>query len=243
MSTKVYTDGSKPSRGDRVHDELQQALLEGAIDPDARLTEPKVGAYFGVSRTPVREAMNRLCASGLLRRCDFGFAPVRPTLSGVRDLYELRLAIELAGIRRAIDNENVSHDLAALGAERDRWLEFEKDIPPQQPEFVLEDEKFHLAVLAAAGNPEMVAALESINIRIRRVRMYDFMVNMRIETTISEHLAILDALIDGNLPAGEALLRTHIGASLDVVIDRVQKAIVAMDQTDYTATEIGRALR
>lgn len=243
MSTTTNTPTVAASRSDRVHDELERALLEGMIDPDARLTEPKVSVFFGVSRTPVREALSRLCSSGLVKRCEFGYAPIRPTVVGVRDLYELRSAIELAGIRRAMDNADVCHDMDILARERDRWLGFHADIPDQYPGFVLEDEKFHLAVLSAAGNPELVAGLRSVNARIRRVRMHDFMVNMRIETTITEHLAILDAIGDGSLGHAEELLRNHIGASLDVVIERVQKAIAAIESTDYSLTEIGRALR
>lgn len=233
------------SRGQRVHDELQRALLAGEISVDARLTEPKVSAYFGVSRSPVREALGRLVAAGLLRRCDYGFAPVRPTLAGVRDLYELRLAIELAGVRRVADNADVAYDRSMLEGERDRWLALALDTPAQEPDFVLEDEKFHVTVLAAAGNGELVAALEAVNLRIRRVRMHDFMVNNRIDITVSEHLAILGELLSGDLAAGSIALRAHIGDSLDVVVDRVEAAIVAMARADQsvTSSEIGRALQ
>lgn len=243
MSTQLSTPQSPPSRSDRVHDELQRALLAGEIDLDVRLTEPNVSTFFGTSRTPAREALGRLCAAGLLRRCEYGFAPVRPTLTGVCDLYELRLAIELAGIRRAATNDTVRHDRALLASEHARWREFARTPPVQEPGFVVEDERFHLTVLSAAGNPELVAALEAVNIRIRLVRMHDFMVNSRIETTISEHLGILDALLTGEFDEAETLLRNHIGASLSAVIERVERAISAIDRSGHPSSEIGRALR
>lgn len=242
MSTGLYT-GGLPSRSDIVYERLRRALLEGEIDLDARLTEPKVSAYFEVSRTPVREALARLCAAGLLVRRDYGFTPVRPTLSGVRDLYELRLAVELAGIRRAADNDQVVHDRSALMAERDRWLAIVDQPPAKQSDFVVVDEAFHLALLAAAGNAELVSALEGVNVRIRRVRMYDSMVNTRIETSIAEHLGILDALLAGHLVEAQARLGEHIGASLDVVISRVERALIAMDREEPSRSDIARGLR
>lgn len=247
MSTATYTVPSAPRRGERVHDELERALLEGHIDPDARLTEPKVSAFFGVSRTPVREALARLCAAGILRKCEYGYAPIRPTLEGIRELYELRLVLETAGIDRVIDGPASAHYRAALTAERERWLGLEAAVEVDGIErgasFVFEDERFHVATLAAAGNRELVAALESVNRRIRRVRAHDYAVENRVEATISEHLGILDSLLAGETGRAALLLRAHIGDSFDVVFDRVQGALAAMERDDYTITEIGRALR
>lgn len=239
MSTPVDTAPAS----ERVYDALEAALLAGEVSADARLTEPKVSAYFNVSRTPVREALSRLRNAGLLVRHEFGYAPTRPTLVGVRDLYELRLAIETAGIRRCADNPGAQHDLPMLRAELRRWHGLRDDPPPQHPGFVLEDERFHRTLLAAAGNGALVDALDAVNLRIRRVRMHDFMVNTRIETTISEHIAILDAVLAEALPLAERLLRKHIGDSLDVVLTRVSRAIASLDNTATPNTEIGRALR
>ena len=216
---------------DRVYRELRAELMNGTIPLSQRLTEPKLAARFGVSRTPVREALATLCADGLLRREDYGFAPVQPSIIGVRDLYEVRLAVELAGIRRIAENPedpDIDYDRPRLELERGRWRALALDPPPQRPEFVVEDEKFHLTLLAAAGNDELVKVLESVNSRIRHVRMYDFMVNMRIETTIVEHLGILDAVLASEYLLAQDLLRRHIGESLDVVLARVTKAITAM---------------
>jgi DNA-binding GntR family transcriptional regulator len=100
--------------------------------------------------------------------------------------------------------------------------------PEQEPGFVVVDEQFHVALLSAAGNPELVRALVAVNARIRHVRMYDFMVNNRIEVTIAEHLAIVDAVLAEDLPRARDLLHRHIGESLAVVVERVTRAIVAM---------------
>lgn len=211
-----------------VYAQLRSELMNGELALDVRLTEPKVATRFGISRTPVREALARLCADGLLQRAEYGFSPVRPSIPLIRDLYELRIALELAGIDRAIGNAGVEHDRGLLQAERARWESLRADPPKQEPGFVVVDEKFHVALLSAAGNAELVRSLQTVNARIRHVRMFDFMVNNRIEVTIDEHLAIVEAVLAGELPRARELLHRHIGESLDVVLDRVSRAIVAM---------------
>ncbi|WP_052281069.1 GntR family transcriptional regulator [Nocardia vulneris] len=230
MSTRAGTLESAGGRAlrDVVYVALRGELMNGDIRFGERLTEPKLAARFGISRTPIREALTVLCADGLLQREEFGFSPVRPSIPLIRDLYELRITLELGGIQRALMNPTVSHDRALLAAERDAWLALRADPPAQEPGFVVRDEEFHVTLLTAAGNAEMVRALQAVNSRIRHVRMYDFMVNNRIETTIAEHLGILDAVLAEDLSLAYRLLHTHIGASLDVVLDRVTRAIAAM---------------
>ncbi|MDO3650752.1 GntR family transcriptional regulator [Nocardia mangyaensis] len=234
MSTSMETPAEatgKPLR-DVVYETLRGELMNGGIKFGERLTEPKLSTRFGISRTPVREALTMLCSDGLLQREEFGFSPVRPSVPRIRDLYELRLTLELGGVARIMNNPDLTHDRALLLAERERWLTLQADPPEQQPGFVVVDEEFHVALLTSAGNAEMVRALLSVNSRIRHVRMYDFMVNNRIETTISEHLGILDAILGDELTLGYQLLHTHIGESLDVVLERISRAIAAMSMAE-----------
>ncbi|UGT42965.1 GntR family transcriptional regulator [Nocardia yamanashiensis] len=230
MSTTLASraGGSGGSLRDGVYTALRAELMNGEIKFGQRLTEPKLCARFGISRTPIREALAMLATDGLLRREEYGFSPVRPSIPLIRNLYELRITLELSGIQRAIDNPAVVHDQSVLRAERDRWLRLRADPPPQEPGFVVVDEEFHVALLDSSGNSELTRALTAVNARIRHVRMYDFMVNNRVEVTIAEHLAILDAVLNGELPLAYELLRRHIGESLDVVLERVTSAIVAM---------------
>ncbi|WP_280312357.1 GntR family transcriptional regulator [Nocardia abscessus] len=230
MSTRIATladAAGKPLR-DVVYAALRSELMNGDIKFGERLTEPKLSARFGISRTPIREALTVLCSDGLLQREEYGFSPVRPSIPLIRDLYELRITLEMGGLQRAMTNPAVTHDRELLEAERAAWLELRADPPEQEPGFVVRDEEFHVTLLRAAGNTEMVRALKAVNSRIRHVRMYDFMVNNRIETTIAEHLGILEAVLADDLPLAYRLLHTHIGESLDVVLERVTRAITAM---------------
>jgi DNA-binding GntR family transcriptional regulator len=212
---------------DQVYLSLRDRVLNGHWLATDRFTEPKLAKELGVSRTPVREALTRLLADGLVQREDYGYAVVVPSMTTIRDLYEVRIAVELRGIGRAIENPSVRHDQAALAAELNHWYALRADPPAPAPEFVLEDERFHAALLASSGNLELVEALTTVNRRIRAVRMYDFLVEGRIETSIAEHIEIMERVQATELDKALRLLHEHIGASLEIVVERATRALTA----------------
>ncbi|HVK23573.1 MAG TPA: GntR family transcriptional regulator [Actinokineospora sp.] len=212
---------------DQIYLTLRDEVLAGHWAPADRVTEPKLAGRLGVSRTPVREALARLVADGLVQRTDYGYGVVVPSMATIRDLYELRIAVELRGIGRAIENPSVRHDQDALAAELEYWYGLRSDPPAPAPEFVLQDERFHTALLAASGNPELVAALAGVTRRIRTVRMYDFLIDGRIETSIAEHIEIMERVQALELDKALRLLHEHIGASLEIVVERATRALTA----------------
>ncbi|RIK12129.1 MAG: GntR family transcriptional regulator, partial [Acidobacteria bacterium] len=90
------------TRRDRVYRALRSDLMTGVLPPDTRLGEERLAEQYGVSRTPVREALARLVSDGLVERREQGLFPYRPRFDDLADLYELRTTLELRGIRRAL---------------------------------------------------------------------------------------------------------------------------------------------
>lgn len=216
-----------------VYLRLRDDIMSGRMPASQRLTEPKLSKQFGVSRTPIRDALIRLASDGLVQREDFGYSVLVPSLTQMRDLYELRLALELRGIRRGIENPSITHDRAVLTNELATWEAMRAEPPAPSPEFVLLDESFHVALLSSSGNRELTEALHAVNARIRRVRMYDFLEVERIEKSIAEHIAILEAVLDRQLESALQLLHEHIGISLEVVMERATRAVTAMSLHRY----------
>ncbi|MEV6774304.1 GntR family transcriptional regulator [Nocardia sp. NPDC051030] len=87
---------------ERVYRALQRDLAAGTLVPTERLGEERLAETYGVSRTPVREALARLYADGLLERQPDGFYPYRPRVDELGDLYELRIVLEARGIQRLL---------------------------------------------------------------------------------------------------------------------------------------------
>jgi DNA-binding GntR family transcriptional regulator len=221
-------DAPAVSLREQVYHRLRDEILNGRVSPRERLTEPKLSRAFEVSRTPVREALSRLLSDGLVERTDFGYAVVVPSLEDLRNLYELRITLELRGIARAIENPQVRHDDAMLRAELARWDEMRDVVPDPDPSFVLRDEGFHQVLSRASGNAQLTDALVAVNQKIRAVRMHDFVEEDRITATIDEHREILGLVIERRLPESLTALHKHVGESLEVVMERATHAMARM---------------
>ena len=230
MRDTAGKDGKHVARSRReiAYLEIRRMALQGEFPFWQRLPEEGIADQLGVSRTPVREAFARLDADGILSRYDDGgYYVAEPNLVDLRDLYELRLTLELRGILRAAE-EGVEHDEDELRALREEWLAIQKSPPPPDGSFIELDESFHVGLSRASGNLVITETLESVNIRIRTVRMHDFLDADRIEISIVEHLEILDAVLARQIDDAAELLRRHIGISLEVVEERAARAMTQM---------------
>lgn len=224
MRTRSRTKAAASLR-ELAYTQIRRMVMLGEFPTGQRLAEEQIAEQLEVSRTPVREAFVRLHADRLLTRFDDGgFYVAEIDLLDLRDLYELRLTLELRGITRTTE-DGIEHDRAALVELREDWLEIQKDPPQPDGSFIELDESFHVSMLRSSGNLALVEMLETINVRIRPVRTYDFLSEDRIVTSTEEHIAILDALLDGEVQLAADRLREHIGSSLDVVEERAAEAI------------------
>jgi len=234
--TGLYTESHpRPDEAPRpaprhaqVYDELRRRLMIGAFGVQTRLVEERLAGLLGVSRTPVREALVRLRADGLVVRHEGGYYVALPDLTQLRNLYELRVTLEIRGLARAIESDAVRHDAGLLEPLRDQWRAMSADQPDPDPQFVVVDEDFHITLSRASGNSVLADSLEAVNARIRAVRMYDFLTEDRIERTIAEHLEILELTLAGEVSDGLIALRRHVGISMEVVERRAARAVTAM---------------
>jgi DNA-binding GntR family transcriptional regulator len=235
VHTASYTDASDSGAAPSVaslatdtYEALKRAIVIGHYRLGARLVEERLARDYGVSRTPVREALVRLHVDGLVtRHPDGGWTPTVPNLAAVRELYEVRIALEIGALRRPGRN-GTTHDRRLLTDLRDEWQELANDPPPPDPAFVLSDEAFHVRLAEAAGNRELADLLRRVNERIRAVRMRDFLTFERMSRTIVEHLAITAAVMDGDIDGACEAFEQHLGKSLAVVEQRVAQAVLAM---------------
>ncbi len=242
MYTARHTEGPKgrefgladPISGsatlaDVAYRALKTRILRGEFPVNIRLAEARLAGELDVSRTPVREALRRLSGEGLVEaHPDGGFRPCLPDTEVMRELYEVRAALELQAISRP-GRVGTVHDRAMLVSLRDQWRTLRVGPRPDaDPDFVLVDESFHETLAMAAGNRVLVELLHSINERIRLIRMYDFLSEERIAATIDEHLVIVEQVLDGELVAAIAAFDAHLSGSLAVVEERALEALARM---------------
>jgi DNA-binding GntR family transcriptional regulator len=228
----VYTGPHAASSGLRselAYLELKTRLVRGEFALNVRLGEERIAAMLEVSRTPVREALVRLFAEGLVRRsADGGYSPVAPDVKDMKYLYEVRAGLELQSLRHPAI-KGAQHDLRLLESLRDDWRSLAiSDRDQVGPNFVLLDESFHLTLSEAAGNPVATEYLRHVNDRIRLVRMQDFLTLDRVQDTIAQHIGIVESVLCGDVADAERRFILHLDESAAVVEQRVIQAVARM---------------
>jgi DNA-binding GntR family transcriptional regulator len=220
---------SVPKRPGLTSNELYEQVKEMAIlytvRPGERVNEMELAAQFEVSRTPLREALNRLVAENIL---DFvpnrGFFVRELNRQAVFDLYELRRSLESSAVQLAAERAS-ERDIKAL---RKFWKEAARTKASIAPasELVARDEAFHVRLVALSGNKEMVRALENVNARIHFVRWVDF--EQRGDDTFSEHFEILDAVEARDIEKCRELIEAHITCRMEEIAKVVDAGIVKL---------------
>lgn len=178
-------------------------------DQEAFFSENAVAEASGISRTPVREALLRLEAAGLVRRVPHKGAYV-PALTGddIDSMMEVRQVIEDWAVRK----------IAAAGApvaELDRLLAEQEAALDDPVAFIEADIRFHQCILAAAGNPVFEEVYASQ--RFKQLRMGVKAVRDsagRSDHVVAEHRAIVDALRDGTAENAAVAVRSHLDTTL-----------------------------
>ena len=203
-----------PSRADAVYAQLKRDISEFRWLPGDRFTEMEVCDLHQVSRTPVRQALFRLRQEGFV---DVHFRSgweVKPfDFEKFDHLYDLRILIETTAVQRLCQPEAHAVDLRVLAEQASIWMVDETARCTDRARVAEWDEAFHIALVQACGNPEMLRVHREISERIRSVRRLDFTLQDRIQATYVEHARILQAVLGRQADAVNTLLTSHIQAS------------------------------
>ncbi|MGB3314538.1 MAG: GntR family transcriptional regulator [Albidovulum sp.] len=210
----------------RLYAELRRRAADFEFRPSERLNESQLALRLGASRTPLREALNRLVAEGFIDfRSGQGFfcRPLTPEI--IFNLYEARAAVECAALRAATRRASDA-DIAGLTAYLDR-TEAAYDRATDPVALLEMDEDFHARLCALAGNPEFDAMLANISGRIRFVRSIDLK-QMRAADSIGERLSahrdVLQALAVRDGEGAVRAMQAHIEKRREQAIEAVRNA-------------------
>lgn len=201
--------------GERVVDgavaALRRAILAGDLSPGEKLSVPALSARLGVSRSPVREAVLALAAEGLAVE-----SPRRGVVVaaiGPEEAYAIHEAREpLEGLSARLATERGQ---AGLLARLDAILAEQASAIAGQDEdgFFLTNAAFHAAIADAAGNPELVRLLESLEGRMALALRSVAAKQRHRDAALREHRTITDAIRRRDGAAAEAAMRSHIAAT------------------------------
>lgn len=205
-----------------IIDRLERAIVEGEIGLGDMISEETLAKSFGVSRTPVRDALSALAATGLVvvlnKKGSFVF---RPTLEDAATLCEYRLILELQGLR-------LSHTRArdaTLTVLRDAIAEMDRASTGDPVAYGRADSRFHSGLLAHCGNSYLIDAYRLAAGKVAALRTHlTARSRERRETSYQEHRHLADLFASGDLTGFEAVLTDHIDRTRKVYVDALTEA-------------------
>jgi DNA-binding GntR family transcriptional regulator len=216
MAERVQSDRngaerlSSPSLGEAVYRSLRQNLRSGLYRPGDRLREEEIAKRLNVSRTPVREALGRLTAKGLLEPAAGRGLIVRSlSTAEVLELYAMREILEGSAARLAAQQASP----AEIQALADLEGMFEAQIHDLH-KIAQINRTFHDAIFQAARNRYLNGALQELQDAIALLGPTTFSVNGRASLAVEEHREIVKAIAQRDPERAEALARAHIQQAL-----------------------------
>lgn len=192
-----------------VYQSLKRMIQNNQLRPGNRLPHEELANQLGVSRTPVREALERLFQEGYVSRIPRrGFFVAEIDAKEVEEIYQLREALEVYALRMTMRRGLPVDGLAELEALCRRYEELaDRNLTMER---VLLDRDFHITLAGLAGNKQIVNSISAVFDKImqkRRVEGYASSDGMK---PYNEHIKLLDALRAGDAAGAEALLTQHL---------------------------------
>lgn len=184
----------RPSLRDQAYEIVLQAIVSGGFPPGHQIRDLEIAQSLGVSRTPVREALQRLADEGLVKTVPGAATRVAPIdLGAVRNIYPIVGALHALAVELAVERIG-RPEIAALTRANDA---FAAAVEKRHIAGALEaDDAFHGVIIDAAANPELQRTLGRLMPHIRRFQLVQF-TSEPAQRSIRQHRAIVSAFRRG----------------------------------------------
>jgi DNA-binding GntR family transcriptional regulator len=204
------------SRTHVAYDELRTMIVHGNIRPNERLIEVDLAERLNVSRTPVREALQRLASDGLVVSARRGWVVREMTLTEIVEIYEVRESLEGYAAGRAAEratDEQIA-EISDIIARRP------KNPPPadRRELLVLENNLFHVAIFRAARNARLHRTIERNGDYYYNIQLAQLYSDAELSASIRQHSAIMHAIAAHDAVTAERVMREHIRDALAVIV-------------------------
>ncbi|MEV8515991.1 GntR family transcriptional regulator [Dactylosporangium sp. NPDC051484] len=200
-----------------AHQQLRREIIEGRLRPNERLIAADLADRLEISRTPVREALQLLAAEGLVVGAKRGYTVREHSPQEVRQIYEVRAALE--GFAARLAAERASDDtlsaLVALGAA-------DADLASSARQVLVDmNKRFHEAIIAAAGNDRLAVTNHRNSEHFFNYNVARRYTDAEAAESISGHLKIQDALLRRDGDAADQAAREHVMEALTVLLQKL----------------------
>jgi DNA-binding GntR family transcriptional regulator len=212
-----------PTVVDYAYEEIWKRVIMVGGSEERRLSDVALAEQLGMSRTPVRQALERLAQEGLVRSDPRrGFWTRTFTAQDIHEIYDLRGALEVLAIRLAaprLSQEDLKAHLEALYAVR-----AELHAHPVL-RFLQVDIRFHMLITRASSNGRLIHSLSMLRSQLSMFQTQDTLYPRRMEIALNDHEQVMLALLGGNVDEAADCLARHIrhakeGVLADIFLER-----------------------
>lgn len=218
------TQQTAVTTADKVFEQMQHAIVEGEIPAGSKISEPELSKRYQVSRSTLREALNRLEKCHLIeRKANVGSRVVDCTIEGLLELYITREALEGMACRQAALNmsDKEISDMQAMLTIHSQTQALKDGIAYYQEEGDLD---FHYKVILGSHNKQLIDLICGQLYHLVRMYRCQFGMNSpRASRAFYEHSTIIQAIADRDGELAEMLMRRHIAESRKNIESKIAK--------------------
>jgi len=212
---------------DKVFEQLQHAIVEGDIVAGSKISEPGLAKHYQISRSTLREALNRLEKCHLIeRKANVGSRVVDCTINGLLELYVTREALEGMACRQAALNMSDEEivDIQTMLKKHAQTQDLKDGIAYYQEQGDLD---FHYQVILGSHNKQLIDLICGQLYHLVRMYRCQFGMNSpRATRAFDEHAHIIQAIADRDGELAEMLMRRHIAASRKNIERKISQQIL-----------------
>ncbi|WP_203301540.1 GntR family transcriptional regulator [Marinobacter sediminum] len=198
----------KRSNTQKLKDALEEDIINGQLLPGAKLDHDALAAKYGVSRTPIREAIQQLVVSGLVTvKAKKGTFVAKVGFDQLIEMFEVMA--ELEGMCGRLAARRIQPaELEALRAALHRCED--SDVMSDPDDYYYENEEFHNCIYTASHNSFLATEARQLKQRLKPYRRLQLQTRNRVSTSVNEHRRIFEAIEKGQEYEAEQQLKEHV---------------------------------
>ncbi len=200
-----------------IVERLREDILAGRMAPGQRLVESDLTARFAVSRGPVREALRRLAADGLIDHWPNRGALVRRlSKREISEFFQIRVELESLAARLAADSDDAGARARFVAA----ITPILADQRRRLPDYLCENAAFHEALMALAGNRQLRDLAIRLHLPLIMAQVANILTSDVLEASVREHRAIAAAILERDAETAANLMRAHLERARTLALRR-----------------------
>lgn len=206
---------------------VKECIVRCAFMPGARITEMELAELFGMSKTPLREACQRLALEGLMTvmpRQGYQIAPI--TLRDVQEIFDMRSVLEPVAAERAAWHVRREHVQRLTRLAETRYT-------PEQlrsiDQFIAANNEIHLTIAQASDNQRLVQTIRQLLVEAERIIRFGMLLNPHSNEAAAEHGKLVKALARRDAAAARLAMQAHIQASQEMMLASLMLSPVLRD--------------